>query len=59
MAMDAKHPTWGLAGMEERTLELEGCFSLDSHPGEGTHVKAVIPLHDEAEVTYDNTSDIS
>jgi signal transduction histidine kinase len=59
MAMDAKNPTWGLAGMEERTLELEGCFSLDSHPGEGTHVKAVIPLHDEAEVTYDNTSDIS
>jgi signal transduction histidine kinase len=34
----------GLMGMSERALLLEGSVSIDSHPGEGTRVTAVIPL---------------
>lgn len=37
----------GLRGMEERVRELGGRFSIDSHPGDGTTVKASIPLPEE------------
>ncbi len=45
---DAAGPTGhghlGLAGMRERTELLGGRFELESHPGAGTKVRAVLPL---------------
>jgi signal transduction histidine kinase len=38
----------GLRGMEERVRELGGQFLIDSSPGGGATVKAVIPLPQEA-----------
>jgi signal transduction histidine kinase len=34
----------GIIGMRERIAELGGSFSISSHPGEGTSVRAQIPL---------------
>ncbi len=40
----------GLIGMRERVLSLEGQFSVESTPGEGTRVLAEIPLHQADEM---------
>ena len=37
----------GLAGMCERVDALDGRLEIDSQPGQGTHLSAVIPLLDE------------
>lgn len=36
-------PTWGLLGMQERTILCGGEFSLQTAPGEGTLVQVTIP----------------
>jgi signal transduction histidine kinase len=46
----------GLAGMEERAALLGGTVSIQSRPGFGTEVEAVIPYSINAEVKNDNTS---
>jgi signal transduction histidine kinase len=38
-------PSLGLAGMEERAALLNGTVSIQSRPGYGTEVEAVIPYH--------------
>jgi signal transduction histidine kinase len=38
-------PTLGLAGMEERAALLGGSVSIQSRPGYGTQVEALIPYH--------------
>jgi signal transduction histidine kinase len=38
-------PSLGLAGMEERAALLEGTVTVQSRPGYGTEVEAVIPYH--------------
>jgi signal transduction histidine kinase len=40
-------PSLGLAGMEERAALLNGTVSVQSRPGYGTEVEAVIPYHNE------------
>jgi len=45
----------GLAGMEERAALLGGTVSIQSRPGYGTEVEAVIPYSITAEVKNDNT----
>lgn len=37
-------PGFGLVGMQERTLHLNGYFHLTSHPGQGTEVTVAIPV---------------
>jgi signal transduction histidine kinase len=41
----ATRPSLGLAGMEERAALLGGAVSIQSRPGYGTQVEAVIPYH--------------
>ncbi len=36
-------PTWGLLGMQERTILCGGIFSLHTAPGEGTDIQVMIP----------------
>jgi two-component system sensor histidine kinase DegS len=41
---DSRRPrSFGLLGMRERVLALNGYFSINSRPGIGTTVSAVIP----------------
>lgn len=40
-------PSLGLAGMEERAALLDGTVSIQSRPGYGTEVEAVIPYHNK------------
>jgi two-component system sensor histidine kinase UhpB len=41
----SSRPSLGLAGMEERAALLDGTVSIQSRPGYGTEVEAVIPYH--------------
>jgi signal transduction histidine kinase len=41
----AGRPSLGLAGMEERAALLNGTVSVQSRPGYGTEVEAIIPYH--------------
>lgn len=41
----ANRPSLGLAGMEERAALLNGTVSIQSRPGFGTEVEALIPYH--------------
>jgi len=53
-------PSLGLAGMEERAALLGGVVSIQSRPGYGTEVEALIPYHNESlEVKDGHTSIIS
>jgi signal transduction histidine kinase len=61
----ASRPSLGLAGMQERAALLGGTVSVQSRPGLGTEVEALIPYqHDGAgfhrleEVKDDHTSTI-
>ena len=38
---------YGLAGMRERVLHLDGSFSIHSRPGAGTRIEVTLPLADE------------
>jgi len=38
-----QEPTWGLLGMQERTILCGGDFSLHTAPGEGTIIQVTIP----------------
>jgi signal transduction histidine kinase len=40
----AVHDRYGILGMRERIAELGGSFSIVSSPGEGTTVRAQVPL---------------
>ena len=40
-----KRPSLGLAGMEERAALLDGTVTVQSRPGYGTNVEALIPYH--------------
>jgi len=51
----ARRPSLGLAGMEERAVLLGGTLSIQSRPGYGTEVEAVIPYR-KKEVKDDHTS---
>jgi len=55
-SMDSKRPSWGLIGMEERTHELGGEFTIDSQPGEGTRVRVIIPYLGNGEEGDDDSS---
>ena len=57
-SMDSKRPSWGLAGMEERTHELGGKFAIESQPGEGTRVSVVIPYQENGEEDDDDSSNV-
>jgi signal transduction histidine kinase len=39
---------FGILGMKERVLSLNGSFTIDSTPGKGTSIVASIPLHQQA-----------
>jgi len=45
----ARRPSLGLAGMEERAALLGGSVSVQSRPGYGTEVEALIPYHNGSE----------
>jgi signal transduction histidine kinase len=53
----SRRPSLGLAGMEERAALLDGTVSVQSRPGYGTEVEAVIPYR-KKEVKDDHTSAI-
>jgi signal transduction histidine kinase len=55
--MDASRPSWGLAGMEERTALLNGRFHLESTRGKGTRIRVMIPLNDSQEGCDEDTID--
>lgn len=38
-------PNLGVTGMRERAVYVGGSFSIDSHPGDGTRVRALVPWH--------------
>ena len=44
-ALDAVGHSTGLTGMRERALALGGRMSIDTSPGQGTTIVAVLPLH--------------
>jgi signal transduction histidine kinase len=44
----------GLLTMEERTIQCDGVFSIDSPPGKGTHVLVEIPMEREGVDHEDN-----
>ncbi len=39
-----QHSGTGIFGMRERAMLLHGQFSIDTHPGHGTTVRAILPL---------------
>jgi signal transduction histidine kinase len=45
----ASRPSLGLAGMEERAALLGGTVHVQSRPGYGTEIDAIIPYHDGAQ----------
>ena len=52
-------PSWGLEGMRERAVLLEGQLLLDSIPGRGTRVEVVLPCKTKKEIIDDHSSFIS
>jgi signal transduction histidine kinase len=44
----AARPGWGILGMQERATLLGGTLEIASEPGNGTRVKASIPLGEES-----------
>jgi signal transduction histidine kinase len=53
---DTADEGFGLQGMKERTVQLNGSVTISSQPGLGTTVKVVIPL-EEANHAADSSSD--
>ena len=52
----SSRPSLGLAGMQERAALLGGKVSIQSRPGNGTQVEALIPYHYRIEEQNDHTS---
>ena len=52
----SSRPSLGLAGMQERAALLGGTVSIQSRPGNGTLVEALIPYHTKNEEPNDHTS---
>ena len=48
-----RHHGLGLVSMRERVHLVHGSFSIDSRPGEGTKIVAVVPLFAESELSPD------
>lgn len=55
-AQASSRPALGLAGMQERAVLLGGSVTIQSKPGGGTLIEAVIPYHHESEGPGDHTS---
>ncbi|NJC98396.1 MAG: hypothetical protein C3F07_07535 [Anaerolineales bacterium] len=55
----ARRPSLGLAGMEERAALLGGSVSIQSRPGYGTEVEALIPYHNDNYKTQEQASTIT
>jgi signal transduction histidine kinase len=51
----SSRPSLGLAGMQERAALLGGSVSIQSRPGQGTLIEALIPYHYESEKHDDHT----
>ena len=51
----SRRPSLGLAGMQERAALLGGTVSIQSRPGNGTLVEALIPYHYGSEEQNENT----
>ena len=51
-------PSLGLAGMEERAALLGGSVTVQSRPGYGTEVEAVIPYHHSGEGLYHGMQEV-
>jgi signal transduction histidine kinase len=58
LALPAPTPGWdappgvGIAGMRERVKQLHGVFEIESAPGHGTTVRAILPIrHEDASST--------
>lgn len=51
----SSRPSLGLAGMQERAALLGGTVSIQSRPGNGTLVEALIPYHYKNEEQNENT----
>jgi signal transduction histidine kinase len=49
----SNRPSLGLAGMEERAALLGGTVTVQSRPGYGTEVEAVIPYHHPGTLTLE------
>jgi signal transduction histidine kinase len=56
MGARAERPAWGLLGMEERALLLDGHVTIRSQPGQGTCVEMTIPYHSNVEVGNGNAT---
>jgi signal transduction histidine kinase len=52
----SSRPPLGLAGMQERALLLGGSVNIQSRPGQGTLIEALIPYHYESEASGDHPS---
>ena len=48
VGFDSSHPTagFGLKSMNDRLAALPGLVTVDSHPGEGSRVTAVVELNE-------------
>jgi signal transduction histidine kinase len=46
----------GLLGMEERVTHLDGAFTVDSHPGQGTALRVELPLPETAVAELEGTT---
>jgi signal transduction histidine kinase len=53
---NSSRPALGLAGMQERAVLLGGNVYIQSHPGQGTLIEALIPYHYESEEPGDHTT---
>jgi two-component system sensor histidine kinase UhpB len=47
--LEQQHKSMGIFGMRERATMLGGTLTLDTQPGQGTTVKAVLPLQNKQE----------
>ncbi len=52
----SRRPSLGLAGMQERAALLGGDVKIQSSPGQGTLVEAVLPLRSEESEVWDENS---
>ena len=49
MASAGRRPGhWGLVGMRERAERIGGLLAIDSQPGQGTRVRALLPARGNA-----------
>jgi two-component system sensor histidine kinase DegS len=51
-----RRPSLGLVGMRERAALVGGEVNIQSSPGQGTLVEAILPLHSEESEVWDENS---